>query len=60
MVVLVAHPKKTVDLVDEYDAGLDFGGEREDRPGQLLGLAVPLVREGGYVQVQESGTSFSV
>jgi hypothetical protein len=45
-------------FIDEDDAGLDLGGKGEDRPGNLLGLAVPLVRQHAHVQVYEPRTRF--
>lgn len=41
-------------LIDEDDGWLQFDGQGEDGGSQLLGFAVPLVRQRGGLQVDET------
>ena len=47
-----------VNFVDEDDAGLEFAGETEDGVDELVGVAVPFLRQGRDVEVDEAGAAF--
>ena len=44
-----------IDLVDEHDTRLKFPSEREDGADKLIRIAVPFLRQGGDVEVDEAG-----
>src|SRR5699024_8560510 len=60
VVMSLALSQKGIDLVDEDDARLNFDGQGEDSCRQLLRLAVPLVGERRYVQIDEAAEAQTV